>query len=132
MIWQHFVEEMSLLARRIEGQPDIIVSLVPGGMVPAQLLACALSVNDIYGLTVSNHGVAARLETKILESVAEKKVLLVTDLIESGIRMNEAKGYLKAQGAEVKTACLYILANAGFKPDFMLQELGYRIPFPWE
>ena len=54
MIWQHFIEQLSLLARRIEGRieerPDIIVSMIPNGMISARILAAKLSVSELYGL----------------------------------------------------------------------------------
>lgn len=132
MIWQHFIEEVSLLARRIEGRPVVLVGLVPGGMVMAPLLAAHLSIHELYGLTVSNPSSEPCLETEILGSLQDKNLLLICGCIAQGMDMALARDYLQSKGAQVTTACLYLLADAVFKPDIALRTLTSPIAFPWE
>ncbi len=116
----------------METQADVIVSLVPGGMVTAQLLAARLSLNMVYGLSIKTSEHGFQLQSEILEELTDSRVLLVEGFVKAGDDMEIAKAYLENKGAAVKTACLYILSDAPFKPDFFVQQLSSVIAMPWE
>lgn len=86
----------------------------------------------MYCLTVKKVGNDRKVTSDILEDLAEKKILLIEDILETGKSMLAAKNYLEEKGAIVKTACLYTLSISELKPDFNLREIKKIINFPWE
>ena len=134
MNWDFLTKEIHSLAQKIEKEylPDVIVGIVRGGIIPAQLLSTELGENQVHCISVTKDGKRRRVVTKILEELVNKNVLLVEDALESGRSLIEAKRYLESTGANVKTACLYYTSASDIVPDFYLRKVA-RIPkFPWE
>ena len=56
MSWGRLGVEINALSEKINYQPDMIVGIVRGGIVPARLLATRLNVTAMYCLTVKKVG----------------------------------------------------------------------------
>lgn len=132
MHWDEMRLAVKELAEKIDYSPDVIVGIVRGGMVPARLLSSDLGVKDMYALTVKKVGGEQKVTSDIVEDISGKKILLVEDMLETGKSLIAAKEYLEKKGAEVKTACLYMMPISEIKPDFSLKEVTEVVPFPWE
>ena len=132
MNWDEFDKEIRELGRRIDYQPDAVIGIARGGVVPAVLLSKFLKVKDMYVLKVRREGTERRIMAEIVPNVSGMRILLVEDMLETGKSMVVAKEYLEKKGAEVKPACLYTMPQSEIKPDFSLKEVTAVVPFPWE
>lgn len=130
--WEEFTKEIKLLGEKIDFEPDCVVGIARGGVVPAVLLAGHLKVRDMHTIKVRNEGEERKIMADIFIDIANKNVLLVEDMLESGKSMVVVKEYLENMGAEVKTACLYIMPRTETKPEFYLKEVLEVQHFPWE
>ena len=132
MDWKHFESELEILSCQIDYVPDVIVGVVRGGVVPARLLVSRLGVHDMYCVSVEKEGGERKVKSEIMSDLLNKSVLLVEDMLETGRSLIVAKKYLEGKGACVKTACLYVLPQAEFVPDFFLRRTKEVVRFPWE
>jgi hypoxanthine phosphoribosyltransferase len=120
-------------------QPDIIVGIARGGMVPANILADLLNVRQVSMIRVEFYEDIAKpsiqpVLTQFLSvEVNGKKILLVDDISDSGQSLKVVKQYLIERGAvEVKIATLYAKVTTQTMPDFVEKITVHWIVFPWE
>ena len=132
MDWETIISEIQELAGRIDYQPDIIVGITRGGLVPSRLLSTDLQVKEMYCLSIRKVGEERRVVTEILEDLVGKHILLVEDMLETGRSLIVAKEYLESKGAKVKTACLYTMLISEIEPEFYLRQVKDVEKFPWE
>lgn len=133
MGWDEVERETTLLAKKIDYSPDIIVAVARGGFVPGRLLAKSLGVKKMFGLTVTKSGDSRKIESQIdKESIAGKEVLLVEDMIESGRSLIAAKKYLEDLGASVHTTALYSMPDSEISLDYCLKSRRDIPEFPWD
>ncbi len=132
MSWEKLEQEIRILSEEIDYQPDIIIGVVRGGLIPARLLSTSLRVKEMYCLTVQKVGEERRVTSEIIEDISGKGVLLVEDALETGRSLVVAAEYLAQRGAQVKTACLYTIQQTEIPPDFSLGQVGTIPTFPWE
>ena len=86
----------------------------------------------MFCLSVVKLGEERRVVSDILVDLANKNILLVEDMLETGRSIDVARKYLESKGAKVMTACLYIMSISEIKPDFYLREVKEVEKFPWE
>jgi len=132
MTWTVFKKEILSLSQKIDFKPDILVGIVRGGLVPTRLLSNILKVKNVYCLTVNKIAQKRKVQTEIKVNLKNKKILLIEDILETGKSLIEAKKYLELQGANIKTASLYIMPRSEIKPDFYLKTIYNLVKFPWE
>ena len=132
MDWETFISEIQDLSERIDYQPDIVIGITRGGLIPSRLLSTYLNVKDMYCLSVQKVGEERRVVTEILDDLVDKDILLVEDMIETGRGLIVAKQYLESKGAKVKTTCLYTMVISEIEPDFYLRQVKEVEEFPWE
>ncbi len=132
MDWQTFESEIENLSKKIDYQPDIIIGITRGGIVPARLLSRDLDVKPMYCLTVRKVGEERKVVNDVLDDLVDKNILLVEDMLETGRSLIVAKQYLESKGAKVKTACLYTMPISEIEPDFYLRQVKEVEKFPWE
>lgn len=132
MNWQEFEIEIQHLSDLISYKPDYIVGIVRGGLIPARILSKLINVKSIFCLNVEKKDGQRTLCSNVEFSLKNKKILLIEDMLETGKSLIIAKKWLEEKGAEVKTACLYIMPVSECKPDFYLKEIHEVIRFPWD
>ena len=132
MDWAQLASEVQRLSEIIDFQPDLIIGIVRGGLVPARLLSSFLGVPNMYALTVKKIEGDRRVASSIDEDLTGKAALLVEDALETGKSLIVASDYLTGKGATVKTACLYTLQETEVTPDFSLEQVSKIPTFPWE
>lgn len=135
MDWNQCAAEVEVVAAQVRAagySADIIIGIVRGGMVPSRLLSTALKVKEMYAINVKKVGGERKVTTAIKEDLQGKKVLLVEDMLETGRSLAVAKAHLEAEGASVRTACLYTMPITEVPVDFCVKEVAEVRSFPWE
>ena len=151
--WRKFSEIVKNMSENIKKDynPEVIISVVRGGMVPSVILSHALGIRKVENIksieTISDEINAIKLEPIIdknvnLSEIRRKKVLIVDDILGSGatIRKNKRRSK-KWQPEELRTAiCLVNEENweKSNKSDYN-DEIEYVgktargwVVFPWE
>lgn len=120
---------ISLEGRARELNPDMIVGIMRGGIVPATMLAQRLS----YPLSfVMYHRGADSPEWQSSNIPTGKRILLVDDIVSSGQTLKIVKAYLENLGNVVNTLTLFHdPVRSSFIPDVSIPADKY-IMFPWE
>jgi hypoxanthine phosphoribosyltransferase len=120
-------------------QPDVIVGICRGGWIPARILSDLLGNPNLASVKAENYvGVGKTkkqptLTQPVSAEVADKAVLLVDDVADTGQSLQLVATHLKKQGAcEVKIAILYYKPLSSLKPDFYQKETLHWVVFPWE
>ncbi len=138
MNWNEYVEQINKLGKIINEsnfKPDIIVAIARGGWIPTRFLSDVLQVKDLGSIGIKyKDSSRTELITYSKPSMLEnyKKILLVEDMLESGKSIKWASEYYRDLGYEIKTACMFILEETKFMPDYYLNKIEDKIQFPWE
>ena len=122
--------------------PDIIIGIARGGLVPARMVADYLFKKDLlsiktehWGLTATKNGKAV-LREKLNYDVSGKKVLIVDDITDTGESMKLSYNYVKSLNpADVKTTSMLYIDGSNYTPDFYGKGLSKEewawFVFPW-
>ena len=141
--WTKVSQLSRLLANKVLDsgyQPDIVIAIARGGLVPARLLCDHL---DIYNLTSirithytsgANKAEVARLNLPLNVNVNNMKVLLVDDVDDTGDTLQLALAHINTfNPADVKVAVLHHKLVSTVVPDFYAQKITrWRwLTYPW-
>jgi hypoxanthine phosphoribosyltransferase len=140
--WSQIYDMLLCQAQKIQMQnyqPDIIVGIARGGLVPARILADLLETPQLSTIQIEFYtGLNQTLQKPILKqalttNLADKKVLLVDDIADTGESLKLAKTHLQTQGAQTtKTATLYQKPQSTTTPDFTEKQTVNWVVFPWD
>ncbi|MCT9002859.1 phosphoribosyltransferase [Microbacterium memoriense] len=142
LTWTGFGDATRELSRSIVAsgfEPDVVVAIARGGLLPGGAIAYGLGVKSCGALNVEFYtGVGTVLEAPVLlspdldlASLAGKRVLLVDDVADSGRTLALAVDLLAARAADVRSVCLYTKPGSIARPDFVWRETDLWIDFPW-
>lgn len=131
--WNQFHSEVFELAGKIRMsgyQPDMIVGIGFGGIIPATTLYFALPETKFRILYPSRYG---GVELEHFKDMEDKKILLVDDLAITGDSLNDVKNRIVESGAQnVLTACLYCSENYEGLDYYIRRLLSEElVVFPW-
>ena len=140
--WLEFGDASRDLARDVLGSgfnPDFVIAIARGGLLPAGALAYALGTKSCGSLNVEFYSdIETTLPEPILlpplldnEPLIGKNVLLVDDVADSGRTLALVVGLLENVGVIVKTATLYSKPRSVIEPDFFWRKTDRWIVFPW-
>lgn len=104
--WRKFSEIVKNMSENIKKDynPEVIISVVRGGMVPSVILSHALGIRKVENIksieTISDEINAIKLEPIIdknvnLSEIRRKKVLIVDDILGSGATIRKIKEEVK-------------------------------------
>lgn len=122
---------------RSDWQPEIIVGIAKGGVIPASFISSALQLN-FFPIRLSS-----RDNEKVIHqepvwyvyptaAVKNKKVLLADDICVAGRTLTMAKKQiLKLKAKEVRTATIAIHKKS-MRPDYVVLESDALIIWPWD
>jgi len=120
--------------------PDVVIAVARGGLIPARLLADYLQKKYICTFQMGHFsGDASLTESPILiyplpeVDLTDKKVLVVDDISDEGGTMGAVVDYLSAKVAQIKTAILVSKTDSHYQADYcpkVLAEWGW-VFFPW-
>ena len=142
LTWEQFGEASRNLAREILTDgfvPDVVVAIARGGLLPAGAIAYGLGVKNCGALNVEFYtGVGTVLDApEVLrpaldtEYLADRKVLLVDDVADSGKTLALAVKLLEEQGADMRSVVIYTKPTTIIQPDYSWKETALWIDFPW-
>ena len=142
LTWGGLGEASRELAQTIvdsDFDPEIIIAVARGGMIPAGALTYALGTKLTDAINVEFYtGVAQTLPDPVLlapmldtESITGKRLLVVDDVVDSGRTMQLVIKLLRGFGADVRSAVLYAKPTTVVLPDFVWHHTAQWIVFPW-
>ena len=135
--WDKFEEDIDSFERKIRESgfdPDIIIGIERGGLIPTALLAYRLR-KPSASLAVIKDGESRRVVRNPLidwKALPGIKVLLVEDRLETGRSAQAGIDELTRSGAEVKLACISASSRTEIEPAFVLERTDREDKFPWE
>lgn len=139
--WSTIQEILKILAKRISKnyEPEVIIAIAKGGLVPARILADLLGVGEMGFIEVKFYkGVAIRGEKPFIKSIAlpqirDKKVLVVDDVVDSGRTIQLVIDTLAVHAPlAVRSTALYVKPWSTYFPDYFYAVTDEWIVFPWE
>ncbi len=119
--------------------PDTIVAISRGGLIPARIISDVINVSDVHSIKASLWGVGGRISDDVLLYNVElpirgKKVLVVDDIVDSGLTLTRIVEYVKTFGPEdLKTAVLHIKPSSKYIPNYYVSRLEewLWVIYPW-
>ena len=120
--------------------PDTIVAVSRGGLVPARIVSDVLGVDDLVVLRSRFWGIGGRVleepEVRVHErlELAGKRVLVVDEVVDTGATMSKVTRIVRSLGASsVKTAVLHYKSTSTFVPDYYVEKLEKWawVFYPW-
>ena len=123
-------------------KPDIILGVLRGGVIPAVYLSHWFKAPMASVEWSTRDGAVGCDLRDVISKVAQKKVLLVDDICDTGLTMQQLSTSLMMNGAnnpiELKSACLHHnLGQNVFEPDYYHLEINKLedprwVVYPWE
>jgi hypothetical protein len=137
---EEYCQEIVKQIQKSNWKPDTIISIGRGGMIPARLLSDLLKISDIYLYNIKLYkAINIRNQQPKVEffghNVENKIVLLVDDIIDSGITIEKAvEDFNMKKCKSVKTATLLCKDHVVRRPSYFskLCEQDGWVVFPWE
>ena len=128
------------LAKRIkEYEPEVLVGISRGGLVPVRLFSDYLNNHNVgimrieFYTGINKTSKAPKITQPLSINVKGKKVLLVDDVSDTGKSLKAATEYVKGLGAkEVRSVTLHFKPKSILKPDYYDGESDAWIIYPWE
>jgi len=137
--YQEFVEDIQMLTKQIEhNKPELIVGIARGGLFVAQALSYALDVRALQSVQTRLYNNQSKQNSiDIIENLTikdEKEILLVDDIVDSGVTLYELLKYLQERYPQVhfKTATLFYKKSAKIQVDYKVKEAKEWIDFFFE
>jgi hypoxanthine phosphoribosyltransferase len=120
--------------------PDTIIAISRGGLVPARVVSDILGVDDLVVLRSRFWGMGGKVlkepEVRVHEKLdlGGKQVLVVDEVVDTGATMSKIVRIIKSLGVKsVKTAVLHYKSTSAYKPDYYVEKLEkwVWIFYPW-
>lgn len=120
--------------------PDVIIAVARGGLVPARILLdylqkkhiCTFQMGHLTGdMTITEMPMLIYPLPEV--NLTDKKVLVVDDVSDEGMTMKAVVNYLSSKVGDIKTAVLVSKKDSRFKADFCPKVMDdWRwVLFPW-
>lgn len=135
-----YCNDLAIKIKATKFQPDMIIALGRGGMIPARLMSDILGVQNVcmFGIKLYT-GVSTKKDKPTIEPfnhiIEKKNVLLIDDILDSGITIEKAYETLyNKKPKSIKIATLLCKKTSLKKPTFFSKECleNEWIIFPWE
>ncbi len=142
LTWELFgtaSRELATMVAESGYEPDIILAIARGGLLPAGALGYALSVKNTYTLNVEFYtGIDERLPMPImlppvpsLVDVSGARILVVDDVADTGRTLKLVNDFCEGKVADSKIAVLYEKPHSEVKCDFVWRYTDKWVNFPW-
>ncbi len=142
MTWDIFGEASRELARTVWDSgydPEIVVCVARGGLIPAGAIAYALDHKSLLVLNVEFYtGIGTTLrDPRLVDPVPEmeglrgKRVLIVDDVADSGRTLDFVRAICTQFTDQIKVAVLYQKPVSVIECDYVWKHTDEWIAFPW-
>lgn len=142
LTWQDYGIGVRDLARQIAAdgyQPDIILGIARGGLIPTGSLGYALSVKNTYLINVEYYtDVDERLDVPAilppyleLVDLHDSDVLIVDDVADTGHTLQMVYEFVSGKVGEARAAVLYAKSRSVIQPEYIWRSTDLWINFPW-
>jgi len=142
LTWEAYGEGVRDLARQIAAdgfQPDVILGIARGGLIPTGSLGYALSVKNTYVMNVEYYtDVDERLEVPVilppfleLVDLEHANILIVDDVADTGHTLAKVYEFVTGSVASARTAVLYEKSRSQIACEYVWKRTDLWINFPW-
>jgi hypoxanthine phosphoribosyltransferase len=133
------VRELALQVARSGYEPDIVLAIARGGLIPAGSLGYALSVKNTFTMNVEYYtGVNSRLDVPVilppyldLVDLEDRSFLVVDDVADTGHTLAMVRDFCAGKVGEVRTAVLYEKPQSAIRCEYVWRRTDKWILFPW-
>ena len=133
------VRELAGMVVDDDYQPDMILSIVRGGMFVAGSLGYAMAVKNLYVINVVYYtGVDERLDLPVVlppyvdwVDLDKAKILIADDVADTGHTLDLVQEHARKEVAEVRSAVLYQKPQSVVDCDYVWRHTDRWINFPW-
>ena len=140
--WEQFGVASRRLAQAVADdgfQPDLILSIARGGLLPAGALSYALNVKNLHVMNVEFYtGVEERLPVPVVlppmpstVDLSGMTVLIVDDVADTGATIKLVQDFCAAHAADTRSAVIYEKPHSTVKCDYVWRRTDKWINFPW-
>lgn len=142
LTYELFGQSIGELARQVADsgfEPDILLGIARGGLVPAGALAYALDCKNLFTISVEFYtGVDERLDVPVMlppfldaRDLDAARVLVVDDVADTGRTLELVHQFCAGHVAEARTAVLYQKPQSIITADYAWRRTDQWINFPW-
>lgn len=142
LTWEGFgaaQRELSQAVADSQFTPEVIIAVARGGLLLAGAMSYSLGVKLSDAINVEFYtDVNETLPDPVLlapmldtESIAERRILVVDDVADSGRTLHLVIKLLRGFGADVRSAVLYAKPRSIVEADFVWKRTDDWIVFPW-
>ncbi|MEM1623714.1 MAG: phosphoribosyltransferase [Sulfolobales archaeon] len=141
--WRKAIQLCYRLAKKIADsgyRPDVVVSVMRGGVIPALVISDVFNVDSFYALRVKHWGIAEEVyPAPIVEQLPQgriegRSVLLVDEVADTGKTLKASINELeKLRPKEIRTAVLHLKPTSVVTPDYYAEKLDRWVWlfYPW-
>lgn len=139
--WQNLIRDSKILAKKLANLKfDYLVAISRGGLIPAAILGYLLKIKKIQTIGFS-HYVSDDQRGKLINisvphrNVNNSRVLLVDDVVDTGLTMQKAITILRRRKNRVVSAVIHYksIKHPIAKPDYFVTDTGnIWVVYPWE
>lgn len=128
--------QLALLCK--DYNPDVIVGIARGGLIPAVMVSHTYKKRLIYVDAKFYKDIEDRDKEPIIRSslsgeVESKKVLIIDDVVDTGKTLKTIMNHVKERDPDsIMTAALVTKPHAEMKPDQYIFKTDRWVVFPWE
>jgi hypothetical protein len=142
LTWELFGKAARELAQQVVDsgfEPDLILSITRGGMLPAGTMSYAMGIKNLHIINVEFYtGVDERLPLPVLlppvpvaVDLSGQTVLIIDDVADTGETLRMVRDFCEEHVAETRTAVLYEKSQSVVKCDYVWKRTDQWIAFPW-
>jgi len=142
MGWELFGRAARELAQVVADsgyEPNIILAVARGGLLPAAAIAYSLGVKNVFTMNVEFYtGVDQRLDFPVMlpplldaVDLAGAHVLVADDVADTGATLKLVTDFCADHVADVRCAVLYEKPLSVVKCDFVWRRTALWVNFPW-
>jgi hypoxanthine phosphoribosyltransferase len=142
MTWDLFgsaTRELAVQVAESGYQPDILLGIARGGLIPAGSLAYALDCKNLFTISVEFYtGVDQRLDVPVVlppfldaSDLDDARVLIVDDVADTGKTLELVHNFCAGHVADARTAVLYQKPRSIIQSNYAWRHTDQWINFPW-